>query len=644
MNEQWVDYYKALELEFGCTEEEIKKAHRTLSKKYHPDMNGEEADEGKFKEVSEAYSVLGDPEKRAKYDETYLQHKNGEFQEEQTNEMPKYTHEEMHEAFTEEEIRFAKRVALQQTISETLENAKIIIDAKNELLFAAFNDAYDEESYRDEYMQFCAITNDFISNLNDLIYEAQEYGLDSEINTINQVIDFLGEVMESIPATLKEAKRKVKLEIMKEQLQNEAEQAISNAEAVREEFISLYSKTYRENISKDDFKMYYRILRLGVTDALSQLTSIYDLLKKAELDETYKNVGVLIGKLNQDLKLYTGKYKVAQIIGKREDLKMRIKNSMLSFTEYKVKMLDIMQGIIDDPTIDNAKLLVTKGKALTNDFHTRFNTIDKKDFEDTTFSDSAKELFKDALKIYNERNKLHEKLSKIFDKTEKTSISGDQVEFLTENVEMAKEEVEAIRLLREVYILLGQHNEYQEITRDDIKKLIKQVNGCIDKSDDLQMYLERMLEYLENTIDAYNSFVENGSVKDLFKGLDEDDLMERMESCQSAAAVFRLLSNVSVFAMMGLSFILGDSEAVRQFQIGANSLSMSECLFRGIVLSTGSYIPLRVIASSLSTKGSILGEKILLYRQVNSFERKYDRLVNGRDSYLDNIYQKAKSI
>lgn len=474
--------------------------------------------------------------------------------------------------------------------------------------------------------------------------EAEEFGLDSEINTINQVIEFIVEVMESIPSTLKEAKRKVKLEIMKEQLQGEAEQAISNAEVVREEFISLYSKVYRENISKDDFKMYYRILRLGVTDAISQLSSIYDLLNKAELNETYENVGILIGKLNQDLKLYTGKYKVAQMIGKREDLKIRIKDSMLSFTEYKVKMLDIMQGIIDNPTIDNAKLLVTKGRALTNDFHTRFNVIDKKDYEDTTFSDSAKEIYQEADKIFMEKCKLHDKLLNIFNSRERYKVGSNYIAFLKENVEMTKDEMQVANLLHKVYILFGQHNEYQEITKDDLKDLINQVNGYVNKSDDLQTYLERMLTYIEETIDAYSTFVENGSAKDLFNGLNQDQLLSKMDSCQSVAAVLRLLSNISVFAMMGLSFILGDSEAVRQFQIGADSLSISENLFRGVMLSTGSYIPLRVIASSLSAKGSILAEKILLYRQVNSFERKYDRLVNGRDSYLDNIYQKAKSI
>jgi len=60
------DYYRILEIEENFTEDLLKKKYRELSKKYHPDMNPSGAD--KFKEISEAYDVLSDPQKRQSYD------------------------------------------------------------------------------------------------------------------------------------------------------------------------------------------------------------------------------------------------------------------------------------------------------------------------------------------------------------------------------------------------------------------------------------------------------------------------------------------------------------------------------------------------------------------------------------------------
>jgi DnaJ-class molecular chaperone len=64
------DYYSTLGVAKTATEKEIKGAYRKLARKLHPDVNpGDKAAEAKFKEINEAYEVLGDPEKRKKYDE-----------------------------------------------------------------------------------------------------------------------------------------------------------------------------------------------------------------------------------------------------------------------------------------------------------------------------------------------------------------------------------------------------------------------------------------------------------------------------------------------------------------------------------------------------------------------------------------------
>src|SRR6185503_9902486 len=67
---QFKDYYEVLGVPRTASEDDIKKSFRKLARKYHPDVAKDKKEaEAKFKEINEAYEVLGDPAKRKKYDE-----------------------------------------------------------------------------------------------------------------------------------------------------------------------------------------------------------------------------------------------------------------------------------------------------------------------------------------------------------------------------------------------------------------------------------------------------------------------------------------------------------------------------------------------------------------------------------------------
>jgi curved DNA-binding protein len=72
------DYYDTLGVDRGASQDDIKSAYRKLARRYHPDVNKEEGAEDRFKEVSEAYEVLRDPEKRERYDRLGANWKSGQ--------------------------------------------------------------------------------------------------------------------------------------------------------------------------------------------------------------------------------------------------------------------------------------------------------------------------------------------------------------------------------------------------------------------------------------------------------------------------------------------------------------------------------------------------------------------------------------
>jgi len=74
---EFKDYYKILGVDRGSDQKAISAAYRKLARQYHPDINRAKGAEDRFKEINEAYQVLGDPQKRARYDQMYEAYQRG---------------------------------------------------------------------------------------------------------------------------------------------------------------------------------------------------------------------------------------------------------------------------------------------------------------------------------------------------------------------------------------------------------------------------------------------------------------------------------------------------------------------------------------------------------------------------------------
>lgn len=526
--EHWLDYYQILGVEFGADTELIKKRYRELARMYHPDTyQGIDGDQ-KIKEINEAYEVLSSNE-REKYDQVYIEKTKETYQE-----PPKYTEEEMRRTFSEEEIRYANKIALKQVIQEELEKAKIIIDAKNELLYQAYQEKLDTIGYFETLKEFIKSSNEYLVSLNELQKQAYEDDLLEEQESILEIINYLGEIINEMPTNLKDAKIFIKKEFIKEQLEEKKNSEISKANKVINDLMNFYKSIEKGQISKLEYTKYREIMILKLENAVSSLEKLLILLEEQEKEDILKIIGTCKGYI----KSCPEKYKDAAAVGKKLVEQEEIQEALYVDKQVEERLDRIMNIIKKYPTNKKVNYLYQYAKSIMRknrkNLDRYVDVCKKKGKIKTAYKD---DLVKEALKLSYEAIELFNKTIKVSKKHQdiyhqrKEGYDGKIIDYLEDAVFNNIDEKEALKLLNEVNSLLAENDILKEnINQKEQKRLAKLVGKSIQNLDNKEKELDSLYNQISNIIEKFNQYNQNNPQgKEYLEKLSKE--IEKLQDC-----------------------------------------------------------------------------------------------------------------
>lgn len=270
------NYYEILGVDKNATEEELKKAYRTLSKKYHPDLNADPEAEKKFKEINEANQILSNPEKRKVYDMT-LENPASE------------THDFNFDDLTKEQKEFAeflkKRVALENFVKLKLGYINIILDAKSRIELDGLNDNLSNETYFEQVKKLTDETSSFCSDLNDLIAEVKEKDMYYLVEQITSAMDTLTSVINEMPSSLEVLKAKEKQASRIKRILLKISEVTMEANANIKGVENLLIEFYLNKINKFDYANYTKSYFVVFNDSIAILDKLIPVAHADEMPE-----------------------------------------------------------------------------------------------------------------------------------------------------------------------------------------------------------------------------------------------------------------------------------------------------------------------------------------------------------------------
>lgn len=333
------NYYETLGVDKNATEEEIKKAYRALSKKYHPDLNPNDPEaEKKFKEINTANQILSNPEKRKVYDMTL---------ENPTSDTIDFNFDDL----TKEQKEFAeflkKRVALENFVKLKLGYINIILDAKSRIEIDGLNDILTNEAYYEQVKKLADETSSFCSDLNDLIAEVKENDMYYLVEQITSAMETLISVINEMPSSLEVLKAKEKqasrIKRILLKISEVTMETIANIKGLE----NLLIEFYLNNINKFDYANYAKSYFVVFNDSIATFDKLIPIAQADEMPEVEN-----LEKLQERCK------KCLDILNYNLDEALNCGQALHSLNEYET--VCIAWDTIYNPKIDKISKMLQK--------------------------------------------------------------------------------------------------------------------------------------------------------------------------------------------------------------------------------------------------------------------------------------------
>lgn len=515
--ENWVDYYEVLGVSIDATPEEIKKAYRKMAKLYHPDVNNGE--DTVFKQINEAYDILGNENNKKKYDEEYNKRKNGEYTE--PEEEVEVNYEDVKKHYTKEEQKFAEKLAFKKLVEEELEKVNLVIESKNDLILEAYLNEIDKREYYDTVKEFMNVGKEYIESLDTLAKTAFDKDMLDIEDLINTTIDKLLEELDSIPLTPDDVVSYIDGMYIKEGIDKKIEEIVNNSEKYITNLKGMLSPVFLKRILKVDYK---RMIFGEMYQGKKLIQDIDNMFKILGTNKDVENekLNILRDKYSDVKSImiwYPKEYEDAIEISKVYEAIIELNTILNEYKVFEDKIMRIAKIIKNHPSNHRCPKLYESAYEMAKDIIKKMENVREK-YEplkngSSSILFSAQELSSKARKAFSKADETHRDVFEVFKSAESVSYKNKTINYLEKDGLSLEQKIEAVKTLAEIDKVIKASKEI-EFFDNEIKRLWKEFISKSREMQELIEYLDKIYKFIEDSKDLLKNATNYKKLKQKF--------------------------------------------------------------------------------------------------------------------------------